>query len=97
VVASVVFSVSVAVTAEVPAMLTEDGMLQVAGVPVVGVTAQLRATGPVKPPTGVMVMVEVLPVVAPPSTVMLPLFEIMKLLLPAADPLTTPCTFSVWT
>ena len=94
---SVELSVSVAVTAEVLLMVTGEDTLHVGGVPVVGVTAQVRATDPVKPPTGVTVIVEVLPVVAPASTAMLPLLATMKLVLPAGDPLTTPCTPSVCT
>ena len=60
---------SVEVTAAVPVMSGAVGLrLQVAGLvaPVGPVTAQVRATVPVKLFDGVAVMTEVLPVVAPP-------------------------------
>ena len=66
-VAAVVVTVRVAVTAAVPAMLTEDGTEQVAGLVAPAglvVTAQVRLTVPLKPPVGVTLTVEVLPVVA---------------------------------
>jgi hypothetical protein len=46
------------------------------------VTAQVSATVPVNELDGVTVMVEVLPVVAPGASEMLPLLESVKLLLP---------------
>ena len=67
---------SVAVCALVPVMSSDAGMAQVTGlVGFVGVvvTEQLRFTTPVNPPVGETVMVEVLPVVAPPVTAMSPL------------------------
>lgn len=72
---------SVEVCAAVPEIVTEAGeSAQVAGsLAAVGATAQVSATAPVSPPDGVTVMVEVLPVVAPGLTVMLPLFERAKL------------------
>lgn len=72
-----VVTASVDVKADVPVMLTEVGdRAQVAGLlAAVGLTAQVRATVPVKPPEGVTLMVEVLPVVAPAATVMAPLLE----------------------
>jgi len=69
--AAVVFAVRVAVVT--PLTLTEDGTLHVGGsVAPAGeeVTAQLMVSAPVKPPDGVMVMVDVLPVVAPGLTEM---------------------------
>lgn len=81
VVVVVEFAVSVAVCTPAPVMPTDDGMLQVTGlVAFVGavVTEQLKATVPVKPLEGVTVIVDVLPVVAPWSTVMAPLFEAEK-------------------
>src|SRR5579872_2472380 len=76
---AVVATESVAVAAVVPVMLTLEGMEQVGGSdPPAGelVIAQERLTAPVKPLEGVTVMVEVLPVVAPRATVMLPLLVI---------------------
>jgi len=72
--AAVVVIVSVAVPAEVPVMLTGlvEPKLKVGGywAPVgLEVTAAVSTTLPVKPPAGVTVMVEVLPVVAPGITV----------------------------
>ena len=58
--------VSVAVCAAL-LIATEAGMLQVAGLvglAGVAVTAQVRLTVPVKPPSGVTVTVEVLPVLS---------------------------------
>lgn len=69
--------VSVALTGEPPVMLTDEGRLQVGATTlfVVGeVSWQVRLTWPAKPPDGVTVMVEVLPVVAPGAMVRLPLF-----------------------
>src|ERR1700756_2759798 len=67
-VAAVEVIVIVVVTEPVPVMLTVDGIEQV-GVLVapIGllVSEQLMLTVPVNPPTGLTVMVEVLPVVAP--------------------------------
>ena len=73
-VAAVVKIVSAAVPAEVPVMLTGlvEPKLKVGGywAPVgLEVTAAVSTTLPVKPPTGVTVMVEVFPVVAPGVTV----------------------------
>lgn len=71
-----VVTITVSVAAVVPAMLTDfEDIAQVAGLDglLVLVTTQLRLTAPVKPPDGVRVMVEVLPLVAPAVTVMLPL------------------------
>ena len=45
----------------------------------VGLMEQLKLTAPVKPPEGVTVIVEVLPVLAPEETVMLPLLVRVKL------------------
>jgi hypothetical protein len=77
VVEAVVEAVSVAVCAAVLLMVTEVGdMLHVAAfVALVGVlvTAQVSATVPVNEVAGVTVMVDVLPVVAPGASVMLPL------------------------
>jgi len=68
-VAAVVLTVSVAACAVAPLMVTEAGMLHVAGsVAAAGAMAQLSVTTPVKPLYGVMVMVELLPVVAPGMT-----------------------------
>jgi hypothetical protein len=68
VVAAVVEMVSVEVCAVVPEKLVSDAgdRLQVAGsVDALVVKAQVRATDPVNPGCGAMVMVEVLPLVAP--------------------------------
>jgi hypothetical protein len=69
VVAAVVDTVSVDVCAA-PLIATEAGeRLHVAGsLAAVGEMAQLRLTVPVKPLTGVTVIVEVFPVVAPGAT-----------------------------
>jgi hypothetical protein len=78
VVVEVEFAVSVAVCTPAPVMPTDDGMLQVTGLVAFAgavVTEQLNATVPVKPLEGVTVMVDVLPVVAPGSTVMAPLLD----------------------
>lgn len=90
-----VVTVKVAVCAVVPLRVTEVGAT--VQVDEGAVTAQLNATEPVKPPIGVTVMVEVLPVVAPAFTVMLPLLLRAKLVDPALDPVTTACTPAVWT
>ena len=64
-----VYTVSVVVCAAAPLIVTEAGMLHVAGsLAAAGVMAQLRLTVPVYPPDGVTVMVEVFPVVAPGAT-----------------------------
>jgi hypothetical protein len=69
-VAAVVFTVRVVVCAAAPVMVAEPGTLHVAGsLAATGVIAQLRAIGPVNPPAGVKVIVEVLAVVAPGATV----------------------------
>ena len=65
-----VFTVSAVVCADAPVIVTEAGILHVAGsLAATGVMAQLRLTAPVNPSNGVRVMVEVLPVVAPGVTV----------------------------
>jgi acyl dehydratase len=62
----VVFTVRMAVCAVEPLIVTEAGILHVAGSRAArGAIPQLRLTAPVKPPDGVRVMVEVLPVDAP--------------------------------
>ena len=69
-------AVSVAVTAVVPVTLSDAGTVQVTGLTALAgdvVTAQLRATVPVNPFEGVMLTVDVLPVVAPAVTVIAPL------------------------
>jgi len=81
VVVEVEFAVSVAVCTVAPVMLTDDGMLQVAGLVAFAgavVTEQLRATVPVKPLEGVTVIVDVLPDIAPWLTVTAPLLEMEK-------------------
>jgi hypothetical protein len=87
VVVDVVVAVRVDVTAEVPLMETEVGeRLQVGvltGLETLVVTAQVRVTVPSNEFCGVTVMVEVLPLVAPPVTVMLPPLERVKSELPA--------------
>jgi hypothetical protein len=77
VVVDVELAVSVAVTALVPVTLTDDGIEQVTGLvaPLGGETEQLRPTLPVNPLEGVTLIVEVLPVVAPWTTAIFPLFE----------------------
>jgi hypothetical protein len=66
-----VVTVSVAVPALVPVILTGvvDPKLSVGGIPVVGLSAAVSATLPVKPFAGVTVIVDVFPVVAPGATV----------------------------
>ena len=67
--ADVVFTVRVTVCAVVPLIITEAGMLHVAGsLAAVGVIAQLRLITPVNPPVGVKLMVDVFPVAAPGTT-----------------------------
>jgi hypothetical protein len=76
-VAAVEFTVSVAVVADAPVMLTLDGRMQVGGslgLTMLVVTAQERLTAAANPPEGVTVMVEVFPVVAPGERVRSPLF-----------------------
>jgi len=76
VVAPLVVTVSVPVTAPVPVTFTGDPTLHVAGelAPLGAVvTAQLRLTLPVKPYDGVTVIVAVSPVVAPAANVNAPL------------------------
>jgi hypothetical protein len=79
VVAAVVVTLSVEICAVAP--LTEAGeSAQVAGSPAAtGAMAQVSATGPINPSAGVTLIVEILPVVAPEITVMLPLFVRLKL------------------
>ena len=68
-VADVVLTVRVVVCAVEPLMVTEAGMLHVAGsLAAVGVIAQLRLITPVNPPEGIKVIVDVFPVVAPGAT-----------------------------
>jgi hypothetical protein len=79
---AVVVTVSVAVTAELPLMVTEAGMLQVGisvGFAMLVVTAQERSTAPVKPFDGVTVIFAVLPLVAPGLSVIEPLLLNVKL------------------
>ena len=64
--ADVVFTVRVTACAVERVILTEGGMLHVAGgIPIGEVIMQLRLTTPVNPPEGVRLTVEVFPVVAP--------------------------------
>jgi hypothetical protein len=79
-VAAVVVTVSVEVCAVAPLMVREVGEnAQVAGsLAAAGAMTQVNATAPVNPPEGVAVIVAVLPVVAPGSTVMLPLLVSVK-------------------
>jgi len=70
--AAVELMVIVAVTAPVPAMLTEGGILQPGRYFAPGgeaESAQVKLTAPVNPPRGVSVTVEVFPVVAPGETI----------------------------
>lgn len=80
-----VVAVSVEVSAVVPLIDTEVGdRPQVVGLDALDgslVTVQVRLTVPVNELPGVTVMVAVLPLVAPGATVMLPLFESVKLVL----------------
>ena len=74
-VAAVVPTDSVEVTAVAPEMVTDSGERahDAGSLAAVGAMAQVRLTVPVNPPDGVTVMVDVLPVVAPFATEMLPL------------------------
>jgi hypothetical protein len=74
-VAAVVLTVKVTVCADAPVTLTDVGVREqlAAAFDAVGVMAQERLTVPVNPPDGVTEIVDVLPVVAPLVTVMLPL------------------------
>jgi hypothetical protein len=68
-VGDMVFTVRVVVCAVELLMVTEGGMLHVAGaLAAVGVIAQLRLITPVNPPEGVKLILEVFPVVAPGAT-----------------------------
>jgi hypothetical protein len=68
-VAAVVFTISVAVCAVSPLIVTDAGTLHVGGsFAAVGVIAQLRLTTPVNPYHGVTEIVDVFPVVAPGAT-----------------------------
>lgn len=89
--------VNVAVCALLPVMLTDGVTVQVAGLvaPVGPVTAQLRATEPVKPPSGVSVMVPV-PVAPGLVTETLPSLVSAKLALLAEEPVTAAVTAAVW-
>jgi hypothetical protein len=86
VVVDVVAAVSVAVSADVPLIVTEVGeRLHVVGLDALEgavVIAQLSVTVPVNEFDGVTEMVDVLPVVPPGLTVMLPLLARVKLVLP---------------
>jgi hypothetical protein len=77
VLAAAVETVRVLVTAAVPETLGAAGEREQPGVSLtlvmLVVTAQIRFTVPVKPPEGVRLIVEVLPLVAPAATRMLPL------------------------
>ena len=76
VVGAVVVRVSVEVPVVAPLIVTEVGeSAQVAGsLAAAGVIAQVSATAPVNPPEGVTLIVDVLAVVAPRLTMILPLF-----------------------
>jgi hypothetical protein len=81
-VAAVEFTVSVAVAADAPVMLTLDGTLHVGGslgLAMLVATAHVRLTAAVNPPDGVTEMMDVFPDVAPGETVRLPLFVRAKL------------------
>ena len=92
--AAVVATVRVDVCAVAPLMVTDAGILHVAGsvAPVGPTTLQDRLTAPVNPPAGVTVMVEVLPVAAPGFTVMLPLLATVKLAATAPAPVPAKLT-----
>jgi hypothetical protein len=79
--AAVVLTVTVEVWAVAPLIVTEAGeTLHVAGsLAAAGLTAQVKATAPLNPPAPVTLMVEVLLVLAPGLTVMLPLLLRAKL------------------
>ena len=102
VVVAVVTALSTEVSAPAPVMLTESGLrsavVQVSGFAAPAgavVTAQVRFTTPVKLSEGVTVMVEVLPVVAPWTTVIFPLFESAKVGV-ETSPLTSAVMARVW-
>jgi hypothetical protein len=91
VVVDVVATVRVSVAAAAPVMVTEfDVKLHVAGLvaPVGPATAQVRLTAPVNPFEGVAEIVDVLPVVAPAVTLMLPPLVRAKLGTGAAETVT---------
>jgi len=68
-VAGVVVTVRTTVCAADPLMLTDAGRLHVAGsLAAAGVIAQLKLIAPVNPPTGVKLIVDVFPDVAPGAT-----------------------------
>ncbi len=96
--APVVFTVNTSVCAVVPLTVTDaDARLHVgrSAAPVgEELMVQLIATAPVNPPDGVTLIVEVLPVVAPGLTVILPLLVRAKLGTGAAVTLTV--TVVVW-
>jgi hypothetical protein len=76
VLAAVVFTVSVdVVVADAGLRLQVGESMAPEGAEVM---AQVRLTVPLNPPTGLMVMLEVLPVVAPGLTLMAPLLESVK-------------------
>jgi hypothetical protein len=85
------------VNTSVPEPLTdEDAREHVAGsLAAAGLTEQLRLTAPVNPLTAATVIVEVLPVVAPGATVMLPLFFRVKLWAAAAVTVTLTVVLDV--
>ena len=91
--------VSVAVCAVPFVMVTGDATVQVAGLVAPGglVTEQVRATEPVKPPSGVTVMVP-LPLLALPVifTLMFPSLLRAKLDVLAVDPVTAAVIAAVW-
>jgi hypothetical protein len=93
VVAAVVLTVTVAVAAAAPLILTEEVLIRHVGGAVgllkAVVTAQLKATVPVKPPDGVIVIVDVFPLVAPAATVIPPLLLMAKPALDASSTVTT--------
>ncbi len=73
-----VVTLTVEATAVAPVTLTTLETAQVAGLTALAgvvVTAQVKLTAPVKLFAGVTVMEDVLPVVAPAATLMLPPFE----------------------
>jgi hypothetical protein len=100
VVDAVVLTIKVPVPAEAPVMLTGDELpkLNVGGsVAPLGldVRAAVNVTLPVNPPLGVTVIVEVLPVVAPELTVMLPPLDRAKLGV-GTNAVTVTLTTVVW-
>jgi len=80
-VAAVVMIVSVEVCAVAPEIVTDVGeRLHVAGsLAAVGLTAQLKLTAPLNPFAPVVLIVDLLPIVAPGLTVMFPLLLRAKL------------------